>query len=87
MGKMAARVARKQTKYFSCLSYYLFFNIKIPNHRYYSRIVNCRTNIPAIIRGLFQIFRSMSVVIFNHPTIYSGTPNDILRNPGWETPF
>jgi len=29
----------------------------------------------------------MSAVIFNHPTIYSGTPNDVVRNPCWETLF
>jgi hypothetical protein len=54
-------------------------------HEDYSSIANCRTKIPAIFRGIFGIFRGISIFLFIYSTISRGTPDDVLRNPGWET--
>jgi hypothetical protein len=38
-----------------------------------------------IFRGIFGIFRGISKFLFIYSTISRGTPDDVLRNPGWET--
>jgi hypothetical protein len=53
--------------------------------RDYSSNANCRTNIPAIFRGIFGIFHGISKFLFIYSTTHRGTPNDVLWNPGWET--
>jgi hypothetical protein len=40
--------------------------------------------IPAIFRGISGIFRGATKVLF-YSTISRATPDDIPRNPGWET--
>jgi hypothetical protein len=54
-------------------------------HGNYSSTANCRTKISAIFRGIFGIFRGVSKYLFIYSTILRGTPDDVLRNPGWET--
>lgn len=42
---------------------------------------------PAIFFGVFGIFRYISEFLFTDSTIYCGTPDDVLRNRGWEDPI
>ena len=41
--------------------------------------------IPAILRGIFESFRCISKILNTYSTISRGTPNDVMRNPDWET--
>jgi hypothetical protein len=55
-------------------------------HEGYFETAYCRTKIPTILRGIFGIFHDISICLFIYlSTIYRRTPNDLLRNPGWET--
>jgi hypothetical protein len=38
-----------------------------------------------LFRGIFGIIRGISKFLFIYSTISCGTPDDVLRNPGWET--
>jgi hypothetical protein len=47
----------------------------------YYNIASLQTEISAIFRGMFGIFRGMSMLLFIYSMISRGTPNDILRIP------
>jgi len=53
-------------------------------HGNYSGIASFRTKkIRGICKGMWNFWRYFDS-LFNYCTISRGTPNDVLRNPGWE---
>jgi hypothetical protein len=54
-------------------------------HGDYSSIANYQIKTLAIFRGIFGIFHGISKFLIIYSTIFRGTPDNVLRNPGWET--
>jgi hypothetical protein len=52
-------------------------------HIDYPIIANWRTEMFAVFRGTYGIFRDISKLLFIHD--FCGTSNDVLRTRGWET--
>lgn len=47
----------------------------------YSNIANCRTEIPAILRGIFRNFSIHFIYLYIDSTTCYGTPDSVGRNP------
>jgi len=48
---------------------------------------SARQKFPPYIAGYLEFFAYISEVLFIYSTDLGGTPNDVLRNPDWETPM
>jgi hypothetical protein len=60
--------------------------VKLAEHRNYFSTANFQIKIIATFRGTYGIFRRFWKLSFIYSTISRGTPNHVVRSPGWRTP-
>ena len=74
---------QEKTEAFCCFSVLsnIFINIKTSYSGDHFSIAHCRTKLPAMFRGIFEVYSGISKLLSVSCTISRGTSKDVLETP------